>query len=187
MAWQFYDFFVHPTIHGPMPEKRWIPAANDKPHKVRRSSKVTRTAGGVSADDLNERHAIEYARWLARRDNADIPSGTSPLIIWDGVTDAAGKWRKRARAVEFGTRRTTHTGYGRNACTTHHWDVAARIEIPHWDWQPAEPVEEITPEAVPVPVAPSFKIPGRILRTSCLVPVLARVPVAPSCAIRLAA
>ncbi|WP_027578462.1 hypothetical protein [Bradyrhizobium sp. Ai1a-2] len=187
MAWLFYDFFDHPTIHGPLPEKRWVPSANDKRHKVRHSSKVTRSTGGVSADDLNARHAVAYAHWLARRDAIEIPAGLEYVVDWSSVTGPNGKLQKRVRAVEFGKRRTTSSGYGRTACTTHHWDVVSRIEIPNWDWQPAEPVEEIIPEAVPVPVAPSLKIPGRILRTSCLVPVMARVPVAPSCAIRLAA
>ncbi|MCW2195056.1 hypothetical protein AB7M45_007829 [Bradyrhizobium elkanii] len=187
MAWQFYDFFDHPTIEGPLPEKRWIKHASDKRHKVRHSSKVTRSTGGVSANDLNERHTLEYARWLAQRDGITIPPGSEYIVQRADVNVPGSKPQSRIRAVEFGKRRTTQSGYGRSACTRHHWDVAARIEIPNWDWQPAEPVEEIIPEAVPVPVAPSFKIPARILRTSCLVPVLARVPVAPSCAIRLAA
>ena len=188
MAWHFYSFFEHHLTHGPLPEKRWIPAATDKRHKVRHSSKVSRAACTESADRMNERHAIEYARWLAGRDGISIPQDAAPRVDWSEVRELTGKSRKRARAVEFGRDVTERTGHGRNAYTSHRWDVAVRIEIPNWDFVPAEPVEEIIQDLAPVPVAPSFRIPARFLGSSCLAPVPAndRRSVAPSCIIRVA-
>ena len=202
MAWQVFDF-MHPEgsgktsgLAGPLPRKRWVKQPTDKRHKLGYRFKYSRTAGTETADEMNERHAIEYARWLARRDGIEIPPGTVARADWSGVTDAAGKWRRRVEAVEFGRVREewkiVGTGRSRRGETTKHWACASRIEIPSWDWQPAEPVEEILPldpvrDPAPV-VAPTFRVPARLLATTafnCVLP--SRRPVAPSCVIRLAA
>lgn len=144
--------------------------------------------GAATADEYNERRALEYARWLAARDGVTISEGLAERAEWSGITDASGKWRKRICAVEFGTKFTERHGTGRKAYTSQGWRMAARIEIPNWDFDPAEPVEEIITNEMPLaPVTPSFRIPARFLLTTCLAPVNDRLPVAPSCAIRVAA
>ncbi|WP_454629570.1 hypothetical protein [Bradyrhizobium cenepequi] len=192
MAWQVFDFMEPQgydrkgAMHGPLPCKRWVKSPSDKRHKLNYRFRFSRAGTGEKADDMNARHAIEYARWLALRDGMEIPADTAPRVDWSGITDAAGKWRKRIRAVEFGSSRTIRQGYGRNAYTSYHWDIAVRIEIPNWDFVPAEPVEEIIPDPAEIPAAPAFRIPPRFLLTSCLAPVNDRVPLAPSLAIRAA-
>jgi hypothetical protein len=137
--------------------------------------------GAETTDHYNERRAVEYARWLAGRDGIEIPKGIAERIDWSGVNDAAGKWRKRVCAVEFGTSETEHHGHGRKSYTTVRWSLAARIEIPNWDFVPSEPVEYLAEdETTLAPVAPAFKIPARFLLTTCLAPVNDRHPVAPS-------
>lgn len=165
--------------------------------------------GADSADEYNAGRAIQYARWLAQRDGVTL-QGNKVRVIWSGFcsatkTRSGRQWDgdkfinkdraaycKRVQAVEFGNEREewkiVGSGRSRRGETTNHWDCIARIEIPNWDFEPVEPVEEIVADDSHIaPVAPAYRVPIRYLATSCLVAVNGRRPVAPSCAIRVAA
>ncbi len=59
--------------------------------------------------DSQEHRAVEYARWLAQRDGATLPSAEARITVaWRKAPDG----RQRPCAVTFG---------------------AVRIALPHWD------------------------------------------------------
>lgn len=115
--WIFYDAFAggrdgRKDTQGPMPCKRW--RRDGKRHRLHYRSPKRIAAGPRSTDTQMERKAVEYARWLAKRDSVTLPGGRT-CVIWAGVTNAAGKWEKRIRAVSFGTK---------------------EIPLPNWNWIP---------------------------------------------------
>lgn len=177
------------AIQGPLPRKRWIKHASDpKRHKLAYRAKFSARSSELAAD-YNERRAIEYARWLAERDSVEIPANASPFAVWDYTDQTTGTpaKRKRVRAVEW---RNVTIHRGRES----HGEALLKIEIPNWDFVPAEPIEEIidAPSVAPsfdlAPVAlPRVKVPPLFLATSRLVRVHFKRPVTPSCVIRLAA
>lgn len=126
MAWQFYGF-MEPNgryrgnydLTGPLPRKRWVKSPDDKRHKMnyRTPRRVKCRSGGKEA---YERTAIEYCRWLAKRDGVTnvCTSATKAKALWSGP---------HVYAVQF-------------------WCGSvelAIIKIPNWDFEPREPVEEI--------------------------------------------
>lgn len=121
-------------------------------HKARRAKLISTPA----KSDYNWEHtAVAYARWLASRDGIEIPAGFSRATCeWSGVHSAT-KTNKHGRAVW--ERRIMAVRFSGHAVT------GPRIEIPNWDWQPAEPVETIdeTPDLLPVDV-PQFVDVGAI-------------------------
>lgn len=95
-----------------------------RPRKARPMAKAT----SEGADAYNERHAIEYARWLAARDGRVIKTDASGCAIWSGINSRlTGKWCRRVRAVRLG---------------------AVEIVIPNWDFEPSPATEEILPDAM---------------------------------------
>jgi hypothetical protein len=134
MAWQVYGAMDGqdgnsrfqsrmPTIYGPLPVKRWVKSATDKRHKLSYKFSFKRS-GSEDANEYNSRRATEYARWLAKRDGISLPENRAVKVIRPPVTRTANT-RRRISAVYFG-------------------DVC--IPIPHWDWEPIEPQEEIIPD-----------------------------------------
>lgn len=160
-----------------------------------------RQTAAETADAYNKRRAIDYARWIASRDGIAINAGLSAQVEWSGfysansvTTRGEPAYCKRIKAVEFGTKRKEYLGTGRHRRIVDVWDVKHRIEIPNWDFDPAPPVEEtiadtlVAPSFDLAPVVPSrVSVPPMFLRTSRLVRVHFKCPVAPSCVIRLAA
>jgi hypothetical protein len=167
--------------------------------------------GADNAEKYNERRAIAYAEWLAQRDGLTIPneykiktradwsgfySATKTrkqTRSWSGTTEHA-IYCKRIRAVEWGiesqVEHYNHRKDGRRGAWAYNevkFEVLLRIEIPNWDFEPDEPVEEIITEDLTLaPVSPAIRIPARFLATSCLVAANDPLPVAPSCAIGVA-
>jgi hypothetical protein len=153
MAWIVYDAMPgrttgKTTVFGPLPMKRWVKMPGEKrPRKV----KAQKPGPQRSADDaltINARHAIEYARWLAARDLKTIPKavteidryrhprGATPRFkvedydapgaaLWRWLDIPGGKRERRFHSVVF---KGTET---------------LEIDIPHWDFIPADPVETI--------------------------------------------
>ncbi len=87
-----------------------------------------------SRDAVPERIAVEYARWLAKRDGIGMPThpATPVKCEWSGV-------ESRTRTNQHGNpvfeRRIVAVCFG-----------LVRVPIPNWDWQPDEPVEDIIPD-----------------------------------------
>jgi hypothetical protein len=162
--------------------------------------------GAASADEYNERRAKEYARWLMKRDGIEMPTyGAGKCrVVWSGFYSATKTrnvhhwdgnqihqaYIRRIEAVEWGREEEQYNERknGRRGAWTHNkWICELRINIPNWDFEPAEPVEEIIADEMPLArVAPAFRIPARFLATSCLVAANDPLPAAPSCAIRVA-
>jgi len=129
MAWKVVGF-LHPRAtskdtpkkmqYGPLPAKRWYPAKGEKKPRMPKA----KTGGNRGIFDKAEqgRKAVEYALWLAKRDGIELPGG-SPVACWAGVTLPTGKYQPRVSCVTFG-----------NSLPR------VRIDIPNWDWIPAEPV-----------------------------------------------
>jgi hypothetical protein len=166
MSWKVYGF-MEPNgrdAYGPLPRKRWIRDIPHKRHKLAYRFHYSQR-GAETADQYNERHAIAYARWLAERDGVDIPKTAEARVVWSGIYSGTKKrthrrwdggtsqhaaYCKRIEAVEFG-RKYREEHYNTRAdgkrgawlYTTNKMEIAARIEIPNWDWEPAEPVEEV--------------------------------------------
>jgi hypothetical protein len=133
MAWKVYGFMEGrdavgkcPALYGPLPRKRWIPAPGDKKRRVAVSN-------GFKAPIFDKadqaRKAVEYARWLAARDDKALPVDATVSAIWDSVTLPTGKLQSRVRAVSFAGR-----------------PAGFIIDIPNWDFIPAAPVFEVDPE-----------------------------------------
>lgn len=168
MGWKVYGYMEpgnHYT-HGPLPRKRWVKEKTDKRCKLAYRWHYSQR-GGEDDAAFNERRAIAYAQWLAARDGLTIPTdrGIKAKCHWDGIYSAIRKrksrrwdgsvseqaaYLKRIRAVEWGTERkeevynTLKTGKrGAWLYNITHFDVQLRVEIPHWDWEPAEPQEEL--------------------------------------------
>lgn len=166
MAWQVYDTFEGSwsrtsTIYGPLPCKRWVP--DGKPyrlkHKITPAYRDMRDAEQKRATD--ERRAIQYARWLAARDGKAIPALPVCRVQWDGIYSATetrtivsgypkrpqaiAAYLKRIRAVEWGWDEkvyNTRKDGTRGAYLCTEFRAEFTIEIPHWDWEPAAPIEE---------------------------------------------
>lgn len=166
MTWKVYGCLNFSTgysrrgeIYGPLPCKRWVP--DGKKYRVRHRVR----AAYVSALDKDarrkrdERRALEYARWIARRDGLTIPALKTKVIWcgiysahetrnvrhWSGVKTQAAHF-DRIRAVAWGC---DHRVYNirkdgsRGAYLYTEFRPEFTIELPHWDWEPAEPVETI--------------------------------------------
>lgn len=133
-----------------------------------------KSRGDATADAYNERRAIDYAAWLANRDGLAVPaernikkrcdwSGIYSEVKtrtgrhWDGnrfTMKAQATYIKRIRAVEWGTESKEEVYNtrkdGRRGAWLHnitHFEVMLRVEIPHWDFEHPEPVEELLEQA----------------------------------------
>jgi len=128
---------VRNPVHGPMPRKVWI--ADGKRQRISRKP----TNGLKSAEsplDYNTRRAALYARWLAARDGVALPDDAIASVAFDTL-HVNGKRERRAREVHFFENTSTRWSSQRGK-------LIATIAIPHWDWTPAEPVEELIEDDV---------------------------------------
>ncbi len=126
MAWQFYGF-MEPNgsyrgnydLTGPLPCKHWVKSPNDKRHKMnyRTPRQIRKPARNKEAYRAT---AIEYCRWLAKRDGVDVvtTSAMRGIALWSG---------NHISAVQFW-------------CGT---VEVAIINIPNFNWEPQEPVETV--------------------------------------------
>lgn len=166
MTWKVYNAFFawgsrDKDVQGPMPCKRWIP--DGKRYKVRH--KVTVPASELDSTDYNAAQAVKYALWLAARDGVVIPAGLTRRVVWSGIysatktrnvhhwngTQTQAAYLKRVRAVEWGREHevyNTRKDGKRGAWLYNEFRAELTIEIPNWDWEPKEPVEEIELEAM---------------------------------------
>jgi hypothetical protein len=172
MAWQVYDFF-HPggtsremlNLAGPLPRKRWI--ADRKKYRVRHRI-IPAYTDVRNADEkrrADEKTAEAYARWLAARDGIALPTGCKVRVEWSGVyskfktrnvhhwsgTKTQEAYLKRIRAVSWGKDHevfNTRKDGRRGAWLYNEFRAELTIEIPHWDFEPAPPIEEIISEGI---------------------------------------
>ena len=123
-------------MHGPLPRKRWIPVAADRKHKMNYKAPKRISGGAEDAATYNSRRAVEYARWLAARDGIDVADldGAAVLGFFEGQN---GKTCRRFQSVDFFKPQNTH--FGRRVTRP---AASVTIAIPHWDFDPVEPVEE---------------------------------------------
>lgn len=160
MAWKVYDVYETRSgaIYGPLPCKRWLPVKGARykvKHKVTNGFKASGTA-----DEYNAGRARAYAEWLARRDGITIPKGLKCRVEWSVFYHPTKKrlakgWNgpverevycKRIQAVTWGREEQRYNSRkeGRRAAYSYTVFVEElRIEIPNWDWCPAEPVETL--------------------------------------------
>jgi hypothetical protein len=155
MTWHVYNAFLPNAyirgkgeLQGPMPCKRWVPVKGER-YKVKH--KVTNGSAKVgSAQEYTEQRACLYAEWLAQRDGLTIPEGCKAVPVWDFFysatkTDKRGNEAmvRRVRAVHW-RKSNGHHANGREAQAT-----LLIVDIPHWDWEPSEPVysEDLFAEA----------------------------------------
>jgi hypothetical protein len=144
MAWKIVGAMhaaSDPTRHnkvqfGPHPVKVWV--RDGKRHKMDYKVPTRVTCPEGKTREVTETRAVQYALWLAKRDGTIIPTNTAKAMpVWATVTTKAGKLEHRVSAVCWHT-----LGNGRPVGA-----AVARIEIPHWDWEPEMPTEEIIPAA----------------------------------------
>ncbi|WP_315743125.1 hypothetical protein [Bradyrhizobium sp. SZCCHNR1075] len=151
MAWQFIGFMNGrdevkgtyrkgtikggtPAIYGPLPIKRWIKRIGERKWRMtyRPSKLVTAAKDGLRAKEVTSRMAGEYAQWLAKRNGITIPADAVPQVVWSQVGNDPKD--VRVSAVNYHEK-----GHGRWGHSTKH---ILTIDIPHWDWTPADPIEE---------------------------------------------
>lgn len=136
-----YSRYVGGEVYGPLPHKRWIKKPGEK-YKLAYHFKVAPIVKDATA--YNERKAVDCARWLSHRDGTEGQQTAKTRCEWSGVTDPAGKWRKRIQAVEFGRMERKRVQYGPRANQWRYedqWTCTLRVEIPHWDFQ-HPPIEQ---------------------------------------------
>lgn len=140
-----------------------------KPWRAPKARKAAVPSGCVirTAEDYNADRAINYALWLAQRDGIVLPTyGAKPRAVWSGFYSAhkqrihrrwddstikVAVYCKRVCAVEWGhkePRYNTRKDGRRGAWLCDEFVPVARIEIPHWDFEAAPPLEETVPDAV---------------------------------------
>ena len=161
MAWLFYGdmnalspyrTYQSPYCQqGPLPMKRWRygPGERGKKHRFayRASSKVARVD---KSDEAWLATAIEYAKWIAKRDGIDLPApGTyrKTRADWSGAYSTTRKasnggfvYERRIRAVQWGDeveRFNTRKDGRRGAFIGKEQVTYFEIVLPNWDWQPA--------------------------------------------------
>lgn len=124
-----------------------------------------------TAEEYNARRAVQYAEWLAERDGLAVPAErnikarcdwtgiyskarTRNSRRWDGSLSEQPAYLKRVRAVEWGTEWKEEVYNtrkdGKRGAWSHnlmHFDVLLRVEIPNWDFEHPEPVEELLEQA----------------------------------------
>ena len=117
-----------------------------------------------------EATAVEYARWIARRDGISILTGPGSYYkahrvewgyvesatksrtqrSWNGETRIVPMYEKRVRAVEWGhdeERFNERKDRRRGAWSHTEFVPELRIELPHWDFNPPHPtLETIAPD-----------------------------------------
>lgn len=160
MTWKVYNAFLpygsrDGKALGPLPCKRWIP--DGKRYKIKH--KVTEPECSLDATQYNAAQALKYARWLAARDGVTIPAGLKSKVVWSGVTSATktrnvhhwngtrtqAAYLKRVQAVAWGRDHevyNTRKDGRRGAWLYNEFRAELTIEIPNWDWEPTEPVEQ---------------------------------------------
>lgn len=150
--------YIHPRgsdQYGPLPAKTWV--GDGTRYKLKH--KVSRPVhADCTADEYNEGKAKAYVRWLANRDGITIPA-LKQRVIWSGFYSATKTrnvkhyngvrtqpaFMKRIEAVEWGHKEpvyNTRKDGRRGAYLYSNWICELRIDIPHWDWEPAEPAFE---------------------------------------------
>lgn len=115
---------------------------------------------GDAAKELNEWHAVEYVNWIAKRDGLTIPLCPVQKIIWSGIYSAheththrrydgtlvkSPRYLHRIQAVAWGHNEeiyNTRKNGQRGAYLYTSFVEEFRIEIPHWDFEPAPAIEE---------------------------------------------
>jgi hypothetical protein len=124
------------VVFGPHPRKAWVGPHVVKGFKRRKAAAATRACVPASVS----MQAETYARWLAARDGIVIPAGAT---------------RARAAVVPFTTHRVRSSGRpvveDRVLAVLFYipgiGEPAVRIELPNWDFDPRDPVEEIVDDA----------------------------------------
>jgi hypothetical protein len=146
-----------PAIYGPLPCKVWTGGTQKRWRKIK--PHVPPTSRDRDAT-RGERHAIEYAEWLCKRDGREVPSHCHHThIVWNsvevGTHERKRKWggtqtvivtEPRVEAVEWGHMREVYNERkdGRRGAWLYNEFVAEfRVDFPNWDFNPAEPQEEI--------------------------------------------
>lgn len=125
MAW-IINGFIHPgqvfngkkwvDLYGPLPARLWVKSPSDKRHRVARPSRLVAKPAHTRQAYITQ--AILYCAWLAQRDGVAISPSAYGRPVWEFPDRKA---RGRIRAVQFGE---------------------TRIDIPNWDFEPREPIEE---------------------------------------------
>ena len=130
------------------------PATSIEPHK---DKKVRRCVPNTNkSDDQWEHVAVNYARWLAARDGIAVPN-RELRVEWSGVYNEFKKrkqpyrnglsatYERRIQAVTWGYKKPIYSERkaGRQGAWIDEWVIELRIELPHWDFVPAPPTEEL--------------------------------------------
>jgi len=142
-------------IHGPLPCKVWT-----GPHSVKGYRRRKPKMRVSPSRDASERHAYEYAAWLCQRDGREVPKGLHhSRIVWGSVeigthtrkrrwggTQEISVTHARVQAIEWGHMREVHNERkdGKQGAWLYNEFVPEfRVDFPNWDFNPAEPQEEI--------------------------------------------
>jgi hypothetical protein len=96
-----------------------------------------------------EQTAIEYVRWLAKRDGVALPENhwrNQPRAMWSGVYSKTRKragghpiFERRIQCVEWGHEEevfNTRKDGKRGAWLYNKWVCEVRFTLPNWDFQP---------------------------------------------------
>lgn len=115
-------------VYGPLPRKVWVREAGKK-NKIPRGYGKMPTKRAVIDDATDRAKAAQYAFWLAKRDGIDLPVDAYAVPQFTTLRNpVTGKMEKRCMFVLMRVAETT-------------LDLC-KIDIPNWDWFPAEPKEE---------------------------------------------
>jgi hypothetical protein len=117
---------------GPHPRKAWVKTVGERRARLPKAKNALAGSDGATKREVNERMAINYALWLAKRDGIELPRDRDGYVVrgkpfWNTAL-SNGKPEPRIASVSF---------HGKTG--------GQIIQIPNWDWTPAEPVETIVP------------------------------------------
>ena len=131
------------------------PTTHIEPHKHKKYT--ARVLPNTNKSDAQwERVAVNYAQWLAARDGIVIPK-SKLRVEWSGVYNEFKKrkqpyrngrratYERRIQAVTWGYKKPIYSERkaGRQGAWIDEWVIELRIELPHWDFVPAPPTEEL--------------------------------------------
>lgn len=97
----------------------------------------------VAATDLDyERRAVDYARWLMRRDGIEIPDYPSTKCLWADVYSNS-KINKNGKPVYERRIKSVCFGYYEDKWSKHGFVSEFEFVLPNWDFNPSTPIEII--------------------------------------------
>ncbi len=144
------------NTHGPLPCKRWVRVPGEKYKMQYRWHAPQPPRAFDDYRTIDESRGLAYARWLAQRDGTKLPTTGKIQYEWDSVDSrtqfrthygrSSPRQEHRLRAIRWGRDEkvyATRKDGKRGAFLYKQFVTDFRFELPHWDWNPEVPREEM--------------------------------------------